>query len=73
MQRQWLYTGIALFLFFVLVLGVPLFPEFLATGIAGPMNLGMLLFLILHVLTPILDWSKEADEDRNKFKLMSVN
>jgi len=36
------------------VLGVPLFPEFLATGIAGPMNLGMLLFLILHVLTPIL-------------------
>jgi uncharacterized membrane protein (DUF485 family) len=54
MQSQWLYTGIVLFLFFVLVLGVPLFPEFLATGIAGPMNLGMLLFLILHVLTPIL-------------------
>jgi len=73
MQRQWLYTGIVLFLFFVLVLGVPLFPEFLATGIAGPMNLGMLLFLILHVLTPILDRSKEAGEDRNKFKLMSVN
>lgn len=54
MQRQWIYTGIVLFLFIILVLGVPLFPEFLATSIAGPMNLGMLLFLTLHVLTPVL-------------------
>jgi uncharacterized membrane protein (DUF485 family) len=54
MQRQWFYTGIVLFLFFVLVLGVPLFPEFFATGIFGPMNLGMLLFLVLHLLTPLL-------------------
>jgi hypothetical protein len=54
MQRQWIYTGIILFLFLVLVFGVPLFPEFMAIGIAGPMNLGMLVFLLLHVLTPVL-------------------
>jgi len=38
----------------VLVFGVPLFPGFMAIGVAGPMNLGMLIFLILHVLTPLL-------------------
>ncbi|MDD9890459.1 MAG: hypothetical protein OXU66_01855 [Gammaproteobacteria bacterium] len=54
MQRQWFYTGIILFLFLVLVFGVPLFPELMAIGIAGPMNLGMLIFLLLHVLTPLL-------------------
>ena len=54
MQRQWFYTGIILFLFLVLIFGVPLFPELMAIGIAGPMNLGMLIFLLLHVLTPLL-------------------
>ncbi|NKB35029.1 MAG: DUF485 domain-containing protein [Pseudomonadales bacterium] len=54
MQRQWLYTGIILLLFLVLVFGIPLFPEFMAIDVAGPMNLGMLIFLLLHVLTPVL-------------------
>ena len=54
MQRQWISTGAILFLFFLLVIGVPLFPEFMATDIAGPMNLGMLIFLLLHILTPLL-------------------
>lgn len=54
MQRQWIYTGIILFLFFVLVFGVPLYPEIMAIGILGPMNLGMFVFLLLHVLTPVL-------------------
>ncbi len=54
MQRQWIYTGIILFLFLVLVFGVPLFPEVMAIGIMGPMNLGMLTFLGLHILTPAL-------------------
>ena len=54
MQRQWVYTGIILFLFLVLVFGVPLFPDFMAIDIFGPMNLGMLVFLVLHLLTPIL-------------------
>ena len=34
--------------------GVPLFPEFMATDIVGPMNIGMLIFLLLHILTPLL-------------------
>jgi len=54
MLRQWLYTGIILVLFLVLVFGVPLFPEFMAIDIAGPMNFGMLIFLLLHMLTPTL-------------------
>lgn len=54
MVRQWLYTGVIIFLFLVLVFGVPLFPDFMAMNIAGPMNLGMLVFLLLHMLTPIL-------------------
>ena len=54
MQKQWLYTGLILTLFMVQVLGIPLFPNILAVEIIGQMNLGMLLFLTLHVLTPLL-------------------
>ena len=54
MQKQWLYTGLILTLFMVQVLGIPLFPDILAVEIIGQMNLGMLLFLMLHVLTPLL-------------------
>ena len=54
MLRQWMYTGIILFLFLVLVFGVPLFPEVMAVEIMGPLNLGMLTFLVLHILTPSL-------------------
>ena len=54
MQRQWMYTGIILFLFLVLVFGVPLFPEVMAVEIMGPLNLGMLTFLVLHIFTPSL-------------------
>ena len=57
MQRQWIYTGIIFFLFLVLVFGVPLFPELMAVEIIGPMNLGMLTFLGLHILTPALAFS----------------
>lgn len=57
MQRQWIYTGIIFFLFLVLVFGVPLFPELMAVEIIGPMNLGMLTFLLLHILTPALAFS----------------
>jgi len=54
MQRQWLYTSIILILFLLLVFGIPLFPDLMATVVSGPMNLGMLIFLLLHVLTPVL-------------------
>ena len=54
MQKQWLYTALILTLFMIQVLGIPLFPGILAVEITGHMNLGMLLFLLLHVLTPLL-------------------
>lgn len=54
MPAKWLYALVVLLLFIVLVLGVPLFPEFMAVRIAGWMNLGMLLYLALQVLGPLL-------------------
>ena len=54
MQRQWLYTGVILSLFLMLVLGRPFFPNFMAIEILGPLNLGMSVFLILHIVTPLL-------------------
>lgn len=54
MSRKWLYALIILFLFIALVLGVPLFPEFMAARVAGWLNLGMLLYLLLQILGPLL-------------------
>ena len=54
MQRQWLYTGVILSLFLMLVLGIPFFPNLMAIEILGPLNLGMSVFLILHIVTPLL-------------------
>ena len=67
MQRQLLYTGIILFLFLILVLGIPLFPSFMAKNIISPMNLGMLIFLILHILTPLLAYRylKQVQGEQN--------
>ena len=67
MQRQLLYTGVILFLFLILVLGIPLFPSFMAKNIIGPMNLGMLIFFILHILTPLLAYCylKQVQGEQN--------
>ena len=54
MQRQWLYTGVILSLFLMLVLGIPFFPNFMAIEFLGPLNLGMSVFFILHIVTPLL-------------------
>ena len=54
MQRQWLYTGVILSLFLMLVLGIPFFPNIMAIEILGPLNLGMSVFLLLHIVTPLL-------------------
>ena len=54
MHRKWVYTAIILFLFFVLVLSIPLLPNFMAIEVLGSMNLGMSVFLLLHILTPVL-------------------
>ena len=54
MQVQWIYTGIILSLFLLLILGIPLFPNFMGIEVFDPLNLGMLLFLSLHISAPLL-------------------
>lgn len=65
MSGRWIYALSVLLLFIVLVLGVPLFPEFMATGVVGRLNFGMLLYLVLQVLGPLLAFiylkQREAD------------
>ena len=65
MSRRWTYALSVLLLFIVLVLGVPLFPEFMATRAVGWLNFGMLLFLALQILGPLLAFiylkQREAD------------
>ena len=54
MRRSWLYAGIVLLLFALLVVGIPLFPNILAIPVRGGFNLGALIFLILHLVAPVL-------------------
>ena len=66
MSSQWIYALIVLLLFGVLVLGVPLFPDRMATPVVGPLNLGMLLYLALQILVPLLSFiylkQREAED-----------
>lgn len=66
MSVSWVYALIVLLLFAVLVIGVPLFPEFMATPLSGPLNLGMLVFLALQILGPLLAflYLKQRQEKR---------
>ena len=54
MQVQWIYTGIILSLFLLLILGIPLLPNFMGIEVLEPMNLGMLIFLSLDIAAPLL-------------------
>lgn len=54
MSQRWLYASIVLFLYAVLVVGIPVFPEFLAIPLLGWFNLGALVFLVLHLAAPAL-------------------
>lgn len=66
MSASWVYTSIVLLLFTVLVIGVPLFPELMATPLSGRLNLGMLSFLALQILGPLLAfiYLKQRQEKR---------
>lgn len=66
MSTSWVYASIVMLLFAVLVIGVPLFPEFMATPLAGPLNLGMFSFLALQILGPLLAfiYLKQRQEKR---------
>lgn len=54
MSQRWLYASIVLFLYAVLVVGIPVFPAVLAIPLVGGLNLGALVFLVLHVTAPAL-------------------
>ena len=53
-KLPWLYAGVVLLLFLVLVLGIPLFPGILGYPLSGWFNVGMLIFLVLHTLPLVL-------------------
>ena len=53
-KLPWLYAGVVLLLYLVLVLGIPLFPEILGYPLSGWFNVGMLIFLFLHTLPLVL-------------------
>ena len=42
------------FTFLDVGIGHTLFPKFMAIEILGPLNLGMSVFLLLHIVTPLL-------------------
>jgi len=54
MFNKWTYALGVLALFLVLVAGVPLAAEALASEVWGQLNVGMLIFLVMHVMTPLL-------------------
>ena len=54
MPKRWLYASTVLFLYALLVVGIPAFPLLLATPLAGGINLGGLIFLVLHIAAPAL-------------------
>ena len=51
---RWIYAGVVTFMFVILVLGIPLFPDLLAMPVAGWFNLGMLIYLLLCIVPPLL-------------------
>ncbi len=54
MSKPWMYAIGVFVLFILLVAGVPLFPEVLDALVIGDLSVGMLAFLLLHVLPLIL-------------------
>ncbi len=54
MSYRWLYALIVLVLYALLVIGIPVFPGLLAKPLSGWFNLGMLVFLVLHLAAPAL-------------------
>ncbi len=54
MRQSWLYAGIVMLLFAILVVGIPLFPELLAVPVLGGFNMGALIFVTLHLVAPVL-------------------
>lgn len=54
MRLRWIAALVVLALFLLLTVGIPVWPEFLALPLAGPLNLGMTVYAVLLVGTPIL-------------------
>ena len=54
MREPWLFAVLVLSLFAVLVIAIPAFPAQLEVPIWGLRDFGTLLFLLLHLGTPLL-------------------
>ncbi len=54
MRLRWTYALAVLALFLFLAIGTPAWPELLALPLAGPVNLGMAVYAVLLVGTPVL-------------------
>ena len=54
MSKRWLYASVVLFLYALLVVGIPVFPGTLAIPLPGGVSLGGLIFLVLHIAAPAL-------------------
>jgi len=54
MRLRWSAALATLALFLLLTIGIPVWPAFLALPLAGPVNLGMAVYAVLLVGTPVL-------------------
>lgn len=54
MPERWLYTSLVLFVFALLLVAIPQFPQLLTIAIPGLRDVGTLLFVALHIGTPVL-------------------
>lgn len=54
MRLRWTAALAVLALFLLLTLGIPVWPGLLALPVAGPLNLGMAVYTVILVGTPVL-------------------
>ena len=54
MRLRWTAALAVLALFLLLTVGIPAWPRLLALPVAGPLNLGMAVYTVILVGTPVL-------------------
>lgn len=54
MRLRWTAALAVLALFLLLTVGIPAWPGLLALPVAGPLNLGMAVYTVILVGTPVL-------------------
>ena len=54
MRLRWICALAVTALFLLLTVGIPVWPELLALPLAGPVNVGMAVYAVILVGTPVL-------------------